>query len=507
MRLPAGLCLVAASAALAAPQPKEELPPGAAGRLGTPVTPAKDGPRVGEVHALAFLDGKTLFVGTAGGWQTWDLGKRQAKQARPVGGPALAVARGPDQLFVGSARKVHALEPLQSASAEPARSWDSATDAVSVLAADPAGQRAVFSDGDQKLTLLDAKTGKAVGPIELSSRPVAASLTANGRILAVVTRDGAARTYRLSAAGALELMWTKRVARADRVAAGFSPDGRLLAVSSAGRVVLLDSVTGRQMAGLERRFGEGDVRCLAFSPDSRHLAVGSNGPEAVVRVWAVATAADQGTFTGHRGDVNALAFSPDGKTLASGGEDQAVLLWTVPPAPADPKPVSMADAWKSLDALDGAEAYRVVGSLLADPKGAVAGIGAGARGLDKEQAQLRRWLAELDHDEFRVREAARRELLKAGLRGAAVLNDPGRKRLGAEGEQRVRQILEAFDSQGLRVPEGGLFGEPLRAVRAVRVLESIGGKEARAVLEEMARGPAESLVVREAKAALEAWPR
>ena len=78
--------------------------------------------------------------------------------------------------------------------------------------------------------------------------------------------------------------------------------------------------------------------------------------------------------------------------------------------------------------------------------------------------------------------------------------------MGAEGEQRVCLILEALESQGLRIPESGLFGETLRSVRGVRVLETIGGKAAREVLEEAAKGPADSRLTKEAKAVLETFP-
>jgi hypothetical protein len=92
------------------------------------------------------------------------------------------------------------------------------------------------------------------------------------------------------------------------------------------------------------------------------------------------------------------------------------------------------------------------------------------------------------------------------LRAAAAINDPARKRLGTEGEERIRLILEEFDQHGLRVPETGLYGEPLRLVRGVRVLEAVGGADARAVLEEMAKGARDERVAKEARAALEVLP-
>jgi hypothetical protein len=168
--------------------------------------------------------------------------------------------------------------------------------------------------------------------------------------------------------------------------------------------------------------------------------------------------------------------------------------------------MSVSDAWEALDALDGATAYRATGSLVADRAASVVAVRDGFTGRAEAKAKIQRWIDELDHDEFRVREAARRGHIKAGLRAAEAINDPARKRLGPEGEERIRQILETLDQQGLRVPEGGLYGEPLRMMRAVRVLEMVGTKEARTVLEIMARGPADDRVTREAKAAIEVFP-
>jgi hypothetical protein len=499
MRLSVGLCLLAASTVVAVPQ-KDDLPPGAVGRL-TPAT----GDRPGEVTALLYLGDDTLFVGTSIGWNTWDLRKRQPRQARPVGGAAFAVGRDAERLFVGSARKLHAIEPVESATAEPVRSWDSKSDALGVLAVAPGGQRVVFSDGEQKLMILDPKTGRMLGTAEVPGRPLAVTLTANGRILAVVTREGAVRVFGLSASGALDAWWVKRVARSDRAAVQFSPDGRLLAVSTAGRVTLLEAVTGRPFATLERKFGEGDVRAIAFSPDSRVIAAGSAGPEPVVRTWSVEARQELASYFGHRGDVSTLSFAPDGKTVASGGSDPTVFLWTVSSAPASAKLMAVPDAWEALDSLDGRAAYRATGSLTGDPVAAVAAIRAGFSGQAEAKARVKRWVTELDHDEFRVREAARRNLIKAGLRATEAINDPARKKLGPEGEERIRQVLDELDQQGLRVPESGLYGEPLRLVRAVRVLEMIGTKGARTVLEEMARGPADDRVTKEAKAALEVF--
>ena len=432
--------------------------------------------------------------------------KQQAKLPKPVGGPAFAVVRDAEKIFIGSLKKVHEIAPVESARLEPARSWETGEESVTALALAPGGRRLVFAAGDQKLAVLDTRTGTVTGHATLSSPPVVAGLTANGRILGVVSRDGAARVFGLSADGKIDTFWTRRVARASRIAAGFSPDGRVFAASSAGRVMLIEAVAGRPMHSLERRFGEGDVRALAFSGDGKRIAAGTNGPDAVVRVWDVTTGTELGSFAGHLGDVNALAFSPSGRLLASAGTDTSVLLWRVPESKLGTDPLPLGEARDALDSMDGPVAYRAAGALIVDPARGAAVVRDGVLTAATTEVKVRKWITELDHDEFRVREVARAALLRAGLRAAPALTDSTRKKLGAEGEERIRQILDEFGKQALRIPESGFFGEPLRAVRGIRALESAGGKEAKAAIEAIAATKGESRAATEARAALANWP-
>ncbi|OHB76631.1 MAG: hypothetical protein A2W31_10535 [Planctomycetes bacterium RBG_16_64_10] len=69
---------------------------------------------------------------------------------------------------------------------------------------------------------------------------------------------------------------------------------------------------------------------LAFSPDGAILA--SGGPGEAIKLWNVATHAQQGALKhGVRDQIwgKSVAFSPDGKILASGGSDRTVKLWDV----------------------------------------------------------------------------------------------------------------------------------------------------------------------------------
>ena len=106
----------------------------------------------------------------------------------------------------------------------------------------------------------------------------------------------------------------------------FRPDGRLLAVGIAGRVVVWDIDDRAPVASLDV---PGPVHALAFSRDGRRLAVGAGKPAetGVVRVYSVPDGTRLHDFAGHTDAVYALVFRPDGAQLASAGFDATVRLW------------------------------------------------------------------------------------------------------------------------------------------------------------------------------------
>ncbi len=107
-----------------------------------------------------------------------------------------------------------------------------------------------------------------------------------------------------------------------------SPDLSVLALSSADKIGVWDTKTGKQLGALETKAGaiRYYIHALAFSPDGKHLAAGSgtgypgNGEtNGAVAVWDTATRKLTHVLPSAESQVNAVAWSPDSTRLAGGG--------------------------------------------------------------------------------------------------------------------------------------------------------------------------------------------
>lgn len=499
-----------ASVLTAAPTPSKDEPPAELlARLRAPWAPSdkKDPRPQGGPHALAFVNEQLLWVAGPDGWQSWDVGKRQARQEKPVGSLAFNIVADHKRVLIGGATKVHHVEPPESATLEPRTFLKSASNAVRALAYAPASGRVAFNDGERVLTLWHLPTDQKFTTLTLESPPVAVQFALNGRLFAVASRDGSVRVFGIGATGDATQLWAKRVLRTEQTALAFHPDGRLLAVGAGGRVLLLDGATGQTLRAFDRRFGEGNITTVAIAPSGLQVAAGNEGAEGLIRVWNVLDGQERAIYRGHLGSVESIAFAPNGKVLASIDNNAGLFLWNVPSLAMRPEPeLALAEAWATLDTLDPKEALRRINTLAGGGSASIELLQKGVLSAAEEQARLLKLMTQLDSDEFRIREAARKSLIQAGLRAMPLMKNPQRPKMGAEGEQRVTMILEEFENQGLRGSESGLYGETLRHLRAVRILENLDTPAARKALQAIAAGQADLMGTKEAKAALTTLP-
>jgi hypothetical protein len=171
---------------------------------------------------------------------------------------------------------------------------------------------------------------------------------------------------------------------------------------------------------------------------------------------------------------------------------------------ADPGvPQELEALWADLATKDPVKADQAIARLTANPAQTVPFLEQRLRPVAApEPCRVARWLADLDSDEFAVREEAARQLEQMGEVAESFLKQALRGEPSTEVRRRIRGLLETLKGDRLFPP-----GERLRAARAVEVLERVGNRAARRHLATLAAGAAEAALTVEAKSALERLSR
>jgi WD40 repeat protein len=456
-------------------------------------------------------DGKLLA--SAGGdnvLRVWDLAN--GKKVRELKGPAgftCSVRFSPDGKFLASA----GYETGPAGGTSPVYVFDPATGKeLAKLLTPSSGTRRVIYTPDSKCLITggfdgvirfwDLKTFKETRQIKAHPGPsYSIHITPDGKLLA----SGGGEGIRLWEVATGEESPAPAMNGRPAMSVAFSPDGRLLASGNRSAVRLWEAATGKEVLVLTGFSGE--VAFLTFTGDGRTLY--STSYDRKVRVWEVRTGKLVRELAGHSNWVWGIALSPDEKALASCAYDGRVLLWDLTgltrPAGKEAKltPRQREACWADLRGSDAGAAYRAVCTLAGDPAGSVPFLRKRLAGLKWPEglspARVTRLLADLDADDFGVREKASQDLERAGRQVNRSLKQLLAKPPSLEARHRARRILAKLPAS--------LSAEDLSALRGVQALEYAGTPEARKALEHFARGPAWFPLTEEAGLALERLSR
>jgi RNA polymerase sigma factor (sigma-70 family) len=493
------------------------------------------------VRCLAFTpDGRTLFTGDyRAGVRLWDTASwKQVRERKPTNDHNFVSALAPDgKRFVtedNDYRTMHVWDcdtgaevfkmkrPVEGFIQGFAFSRDGKTLGSFSwnMPNDPNAKRSA------SLSVWDAVSGKQLRQIPLPGinlddllfgSPQSLALTPDGRTAVVGDGEGGIRQYDLEEGKQiLYLSGHKNYAGALVTSA----DGKTLLSGSLDQSVRVwDLVAGQEVAVLQG--GKRAVAVVAFAPNGRLAASAGGAPRRTdrgvpvypyddvtdplkIRLWDLATGREVAHFEGHQADVTSLAFAPDGTHLVSGQRDGTVLVWDVTSVPHLPAlevpPGGLKALWDDLAGSDAARAHRAAWTFAGQPERAVSFLQEHAQPVPALDAQqVRRWIADLDSDQFAVRAAAVKELEKLGEQAGPALREALAERSSAELRKQAEKLLGSLH----RVTSP----EVVQRLRAVQVLERIGSPEARKVLERLAGGALAARETREAQAALERLAR
>ena len=292
-------------------------------------------------------------------------------------------------------------------------------------------------------------------------------------------------------------------------ALAYSPDGRTLAALLDGRAVLIEVATGKPHGEMAVPLSPPQLQnnqvqaygALAFSPDGRTLAVGcSDG--AVLR-FDLLTGLESTPLPGHSAAVVALCWTPDGKQILSYSRDGQLFAWRAAsgrewsPKAGPLTPEDLEALWEVLRGDDARDLFGCVRTLSANPDQAMPFLRKHLPPAPRGDEQLMERLVNDMQKDYNSRKRAVVQLRKIGLPAAHALQQ-GMQR-GTNDNLMHRLYYELSNA----APPA----EEARAVRALRVLERIGGPEAAKLLKELADGAPTAGLTVQAKAALERLPK
>jgi WD40 repeat protein len=281
----------------------------------------------------------------------------------------------------------------------------------------------------------------------------------------------------------------------------FSADGKTLVSASPDNDRLLFWEVATEKERRQIHCKPNSAWHVAFAADGQTFATA--GEERTIRLHAWPTGQELGQFEGRTGSVWALTYTPDGAALVSGGLDTTATVWDLNglkrPALQSSRELSreeFQELWADLGRDDAARAFRAVGSLAAARGRAEAYLKEQLVLAHIDRERITKLIADLDNEQYETREAAGRALAELGSVTMPFLQ----KALKAPTSTEARRRLERLLTMAVKGP---LPLTQVQQLRTLEVLELLGTREARQVLEPLAKGDPEARLTQEATSALD----
>ena len=455
-----------------------------------------DGPVGGVVISP---DGRLAATCSGYSIHLWSLatGKR-LHMLRAVPGHANCIAFSPDGRALASAGDDGKIVIWDTAGGREVRQILGHDGAVYNVAFTSVQDMLLSTGKDGTLRFWDWSTGKQLRNIPSDDGCFGLAVSTDGRV--AVTGGNQVRLWDVATGKMLrkaELPWSSFA---------LSPDGQSLVTLSRDSAVKSWNVrSGKQeQAFLGPPYSGGFVGTpgILLSPDGRLLGrTGSGG----ITLWEMATGKVRRHFTGHQRVVWAFAFAPDGRTVLTGGDDTTVLVWDLArrhdSRPDRLTPAELEALWRDLGGDDAQRADQAIAMLGARADQTLAFFEKRVAPIKSADAKrVTALLADLDSDDFALRQSASKDLERLGERAAAALKKAVEKPASLESRRRVETLLSK-----LRPPLAS--SELLQSLRAVEVLERIDTADARRLLRSLAEGIPDARLTREAKSALDRLTR
>jgi WD40 repeat protein len=440
------------------------------------------------------LEGQVVVsAGADGTVQRWEAATGKLLGRMHTGHPTqAAVAWSGDGKVLIAGQADGSLSRFDPGNGKKQRTWPGHKEPVRAVALAP-DNKVLASSGTGSVVLWDVDTSKKLGQLPAGGLPVQRlCFSPDGTHLAVAD----AQEIRL-----FEVKQGKELLKLSfaSLSLAFSPDGKQLAAGGPNQVVRVWELPSGHVQHIFT--GQvGYVLSVAFSPDGRTLAAGN---WMNTRLYELASGQERFNLPTPQGDVSALAFSPDGKRLATGGADTTALIWDLTGWLTEGKrpegkltAAEFEQAWTDLANADARKAYLALWALAADPEQTLARLRERLRpaaAVDSKRVQ--RLIADLDSEEFLVRQKASEELARFGAQVVPLL----KKILEGDPSTEVRQRIEALLDKQTKVVTSP---EARRDRRGMEVLEQIDTPAAEMWLKRLASGAPESWITVQARAAL-----